>query len=284
MRAQFSLLTLNAHSHAEPDYERKLHQFVHGVAKLQPDIIALQEASQSGNALPVADLQGYTPAANDILIAKDNHVKRIAELLQTIGVHYHWTWLPIKQAYGDLAEGIALLSLLPIQSVHWGGISQTNDPSNWRRRMLLGIQTADTNDTWYFCTHMARWDDPMDDFRYQWEQTKTLLPNARTLWLMGDFNNPAEVRGEGYDLMAAGGWQDTFVLAREKDNGITVQKPIDGWRDTHQNAMRIDQIWCSRKTEILRSMVVFNGDPLPVVSDHYGVMATMLQNGKEQPL
>lgn len=284
MREQFSLLTLNAHSHAEPDYERKLHQFVHGVAKLQPDIIALQEASQTLTSPPVADLQGYTPATEGITIAADNHVRRVADLLRELGLHYHWTWLPIKQAYGNLNEGIALLSRLPIQTVRWGCISQTNDPSNWRRRMLLGIQTADTDDTWYFCTHMARWDDEQDDFRGQWEKTKALLPDTGTLWLMGDFNNPAEVRGEGYDHIAAGGWQDAFVLAREKDDGITVQTSIDGWRDTKQTSMRIDQIWCSRRAEILRSMVVFNGSPLPVVSDHYGVMAIMLQNGKEQPL
>lgn len=284
MRAQFSLLTLNAHSHAEPNYARKLHQFVHGAAMLQPDIIALQEASQTFSAPTVTNLQGYTPAAEHIAIAEDNHVKRIAELLATKQLHYHWTWLPIKQAYGNLTEGIALLSRLPIQTVRWGVISQTNQPSDWRRRMLLGIQTADTDDTWYFCTHMARWDDAEDDFRYQWEKTKALLPNAGTLWLMGDFNNPAERRNEGYDLMTTGGWQDTFVLAKEKDNGITVQKPIDGWHDMNQSTMRIDQIWCSRNQEITRSMVVFNGNPLPIVSDHYGVMATMLQNGKEQSL
>lgn len=284
MREQFSLLTLNAHSHAEPDYERKLHQFVHGVAKLQPDIIALQEASQTQTAAPVTPPKGYTPAAEGISLAADNHVCRAANLLAETGLNYHWTWLPIKQAYGNLTEGIALLSRLPIQAVRWGCISQTNDPSNWRRRMLLGIQTADTDDTWYFCTHMARWDDAEDAFRGQWENTKALLPHTGTLWLMGDFNNPAEIRGEGYDLIAAAGWQDTFMLAREKDDGITVQKSIDGWRDTDRKAMRIDQIWCNRKVEILRSAVVFNGNPLPVVSDHYGVMAMMLQNGKEQPL
>ncbi len=284
MSREFRLLTLNAHSHAEPDYERKLHRFVHGVMQLQPDIIALQEASQTATSQPITPTQGYTPATDGILIAEDNHVYRVTDLLGEMGLHYHWTWLPIKQAYGNLTEGIAMLSRLPIKTIKCGCISKTNDQSNWRRRMILGIQTADTDDTWYFCTHMARWDDAEDDFSGQWERTKSLLPDTGTLWLMGDFNNPAEVQGEGYDHIAAGGWQDTFVLAQEKQGDFTVMKSIDGWRDTNTESMRIDQIWCNRKVEILRSTVVFDGDPLPVVSDHCGVMAIMLQNGKEQLL
>ncbi len=284
MSKEFRLLTLNAHSHAEPDYERKLHQFVHGVVQLKPDIIALQEVSQTLAAPQITPTEGHTSAMQNSIIAADNHAYRTVNLLREMGLIYHWTWLPIKQAYGNLIEGIALLSRLPIHAVQCGCISKTDDPSNWRRRMILGIQTADTDNTWYFCTHMARWDDADDGFLYQWEQTKALLPDVGTLWLMGDFNNPAEVRGEGYDRITAGGWQDTFLLARERCGDVTVRKSIDGWRDTKSKSMRIDQIWCSREVKILRSMVVFDGKELPVVSDHCGVMAIMEQTEKEQRL
>ncbi len=281
MNREFRLLTLNAHSHAESDYERKLHQFVHGVVELEPDIIALQEVSQTISSQPIQIKDRYTPAAEDIVIGENNHAYRAAVQLAEQGLHYYWTWLPIKQAYGDLIEGIALLSRLPIKAIRHGCISKTNDSSNWRRRMILGIQTTDTDDTWYFCTHMARWDDPQDDFLSQWEKTKATLPDADTLWLMGDFNNPAERRNEGYDLMSASGWQDSFLLAQKKDCGITVPQSIDGWRDTDTASMRIDQIWCNRRAEVWQSTVVFNGRNLPIVSDHFGVMATILRNESE---
>ena len=48
---------------------------------------------------------------------------------------------------------------------------------------------------------------------------------------MGDFNSQDDVRGEGYDLVLKSGWKDTYLLAEEKDDGITVAEEIDGWRE-----------------------------------------------------
>ena len=91
---------------------------------------------------------------------------------------------------------------------------------------------------------------------------------------MGDFNSPAEVRGEGYDLIRHTGWHDSYLLAKEKDHGITVGKVIDGWREkiSGTDGMRIDQIWCSEAHNILSSEVIFNGTNRSIVSDHYGVI------------
>ncbi|MFR6514258.1 MAG: hypothetical protein ACLUP8_09480 [Ruminococcus sp.] len=49
---------------------------------------------------------------------------------------------------------------------------------------------------------------------------------------MGDFNSLDNVKGEGYDLICNSGWKDTYVLAEEKDDGITVEEEIDGWRES----------------------------------------------------
>ena len=62
---------------------------------------------------------------------------------------------------------------------------------------------------------------------------------------------------------------------------MTVSGVIDGWRDKiagpeKLSGMRIDQIWCSRKTQIKSSNVIFNGVNSPVVSDHYGVIVQTL--------
>ena len=88
---------------------------------------------------------------------------------------------------------------------------------------------------------------------------------------MGDFNNPAEVRGEGYDMIQSSGWRDSYTEAYVKDNGITVHKKIAGW-EGNTGGIRIDHLWHNRAYSVERSLVVCNGAWYPVVSDHFGVM------------
>ena len=95
-----------------------------------------------------------------------------------------------------------------------------------------------------------------------------------TCFIMGDFNSPSAIRGEGYDYVKQSGWYDTYILADNKDEGITVGHVIDGWRermDTQDAGMRIDYIWCNHPLHILESEIILNGMNYPIVSDHYGV-------------
>ena len=93
---------------------------------------------------------------------------------------------------------------------------------------------------------------------------------------MGDFNSPASVSGGGYDYITAKGWNDTYNLAKLKDEGYTVCKKIDGWKDKDTDGkMRIDFIFTNENTNVEKSVVVFNGTNGDVVSDHYGVMITL---------
>ena len=48
------------------------------------------------------------------------------------------------------------------------------------------------------------------------------MPRSRRplAFLLGDFNSEADVRGEGYDLILRSGWQDTYRLARQRDDGV----------------------------------------------------------------
>ncbi len=68
---------------------------------------------------------------------------------------------------------------------------------------------------------------------------------------MEDFNSQDDVRGEGYDLVLKSGWKDTYLLAEEKDDGITVAEEIDGWREADgrskaaKNEKRLDYIFCN---------------------------------------
>ena len=125
---------------------------------------------------------------------------------------------------------------------------------------------------------MGWWGDETEPFQEQWARLEAGLSGKRALapvWLLGDFNSPAHVRGEGYDHIRSFGWQDTYLLAEEKGGGITVEGTIDGWQnrsETPAAGMRIDYIWCSRPMSVLRSEVRFNGVQEARVSDHYGVL------------
>ena len=269
------LLTLNTHSLVEEHYTEKLHAFVQAVSEEQPDIIALQEVNQTIAEMPVITLHGgYVPCADGIIIRRDNHVCNAAELLRSQGLEYHWTWLPLKKGYDKYDEGIALMSRSPILETKIIRTSAMDDYNNWKTRKILGIRTEAAPDEWFFSVHYGWWDDPDEPFQGQWQRTKAALAGHRRVWLMGDFNSPAEVCGEGYDMISNAGWQDSYALAKNKDGGITVGHVIDGWKDKTESTdgMRIDQIWCSEKTEILSSKVIFNGENRSIVSDHYGVI------------
>ncbi|MEE1031705.1 MAG: endonuclease/exonuclease/phosphatase family protein [Ruminococcus sp.] len=278
------LLTLNTHSLQEENYFRKLQEFAAYVSKEAPDIIAMQEVNQSQSD-PLADeelLSGYVACdANSVPVRMDNHAAQVAKYLRNAGLNVSWTWISGKVGYGKYDEGMALMSLNgAITEVESFYISQIQDYQNWKTRKVLGIKTEHCED-WFYTVHMGWWDDEEEPFANQWNVFQSYLEEKRNsgcVWLMGDFNSPAQVAGQGYDQILASGWKDTYLMAEEKDDGITVPGVIDGWRDklkddsSEIHGMRIDHIWCSQKKDIQTSYVVFNGKQEPVVSDHFGVM------------
>ncbi|MCC8068399.1 MAG: endonuclease/exonuclease/phosphatase family protein [Ruminococcus sp.] len=272
------ILTLNTHSLIEDAYSKKLEEFVHTVALERPDVISLQEVNQSvdSNPLEITSLEGYFPCDNNISIHEDNHVYNVAKRLQSLGILYYWTWLPIKVGYVKFTEGLAILSLKPILKTDTLLISNTNEYYNWRTRKVLGI-TID-NKEWFYNTHMSWWNDAFEPFQLQWLKLNNHLKSIDKVWLMGDFNNPASIESEGYDMVSNSKWFDTYILAKHKDTGFTVENLIDGWKERLPKAtgMRIDQIWCNQEVSIESSRVIFNGKGSPIVSDHYGVIISTL--------
>ena len=265
------LLTLNTHSLIEENYPEKLESFVTAIAHEQPDIIALQEVNQSISAcqVPACKLKGFTPCGR-IPVKADNHAYNTVKILSERGIDYRWTWLGIKEGYGKFEEGIAILSMGEIIETDILTVSRINDRRNWKTRRILGIHT---DGQWFYSVHLGWWNDEDEPFREQWKKLCGHLSRGGRIWLMGDFNSPAHVKGEGYDMIKDDGWYDTFALANEKDSGITAEKNIDGWKErTSPQGMRIDHIWCNERVEITSSQVIFNGRNHPVISDHYGVI------------
>ena len=299
------LLTMNTHSLLEENYQWKLEHFVEVVIKERPDILSLQEVNQSIGAKPAGEglLEGWFPCPAEgvavsgiggavescrrqegggggIRIREDNHAAQVAFRLRQAGIPCSWTWVPAKIGYGKYDEGLAFLCLnRKIRAAESQYLSGCRDYSNWKTRKTLGIQ-AEGLSHWFYAVHMGWWQDEEEPFWEQWNRLEHALSAKKQkspIWLMGDFNSPAEFRGQGYDCIQNAGWLDTYCLAQEKDSGITVEGCIDGWRSQQkgqeaQNGMRIDHIWCSQSLPIEKTQVLFNGQHGQVISDHYALM------------
>lgn len=264
------LLTLNTHSLVEHDSRRKRELFVRAILQERPDVMALQEVNQTRSADPVKVPSDGVVASERVLLRSDNHAYLVAEQLRKQGLLYHWVWLPMKIGYDRYDEGLAVFSRFPVREWQSVRISRSDSYENFRTRYALGIRSADQ---WVYSVHTGRWQEEGESFSAQWACLSEHLKNKKKVWLMGDFNSPAEETGTGYDRIRQSGWYDSYVRAQKKDEGVTVPDAIDGWRDGTGAAMRIDYIWSNFRADVLRSEVVFNGKRLDRVSDHYGVLA-----------
>ncbi len=166
------------------------------------------------------------------------------------------------------------MSLSHIVETDTALVSGIDNYENWKTRKIIGIRTESNPKQWFYSAHYGWWEDKEELFEKQWERTIEHMADKFYIWLMGDFNNPSQVQNEGYDLMMKSGYSDSFTVAKQKDNGITVCKSIDGWKDKsmHEEGMRIDLIINNFNAEINSSKVIFNGENYPVVSDHFGVI------------
>lgn len=270
------LLTLNTHSLVENNYYKKLLDFTEVILQEKPDIIALQEVNQTRDKsiIPLSDLKGFYPCEENIIIRQDNHAYNAVKILSENGLDYYWSWAAIKLGYEKFDEGIAILSRSEITEAESLIISKINDYNNWKTRKIIGIKNKQNPYEWFYSVHFGWWDDSEEPFKNQWENIINYINIKNKIWLMGDFNNSAEIRNQGYDMIEKSGWYDCYKLAEKKDSGITVSKNIDGWKDKNSdiNNMRIDYIWCSTKRDIINSQVFFNGKNGRVISDHYGIM------------
>jgi maltose 6'-phosphate phosphatase len=177
----------------------------------------------------------------------------------------------MKIGYDHWEEGLGFIFRGELAELRWLPISESRSYENWRTRMALLLKRRETTD-WFCNLHMGWWDDEADPFLGQWGRLKSALPRSESLWLMGDFNASPDVKGQGYDAVASGGFYDCFTLAnRTKGEETVMNTKLDGWQEREAGVMRIDQIWCRYPARIERCFVCMNGKDGPVASDHCGV-------------
>lgn len=274
LKDKLHVLTLNAHSLLEWDTDFCLDTLTDAVLKEDVDVFVLQEVNQTLGAASVHSsllMQAhYVPCEHELPIREDNYALAVARMLHQKGADYSWTWAYAHRGYGRFEEGEAVFSRLPVLSAD---VLNVSAPQARCPRKLAGLQVQLADGAlWVYSVHMGWWKDEEDPFAVQWNKLNGHCRSRGRCCLMGDFNSPSHLQGEGYSLIVQDGWQDAYVQAQSKDEGITVGGKIDGWREGRGDAMRIDFVFTQDMPAPKSSRVIFNDSFYPVISDHYGVL------------
>ncbi|MGH4124823.1 MAG: endonuclease/exonuclease/phosphatase family protein [Clostridium sp.] len=257
------LLTLNCHSWMEESQNEKIKIIANTIKEKKYDVIALQEVSQSINENIAYDN-----------IKKDNFALILLKELENLGCkEYTMLWEFSHIGYDIYEEGVSIITKHKIVegSAHSFFISNRQDREFWKTRLVIGASIKINSEIvdFYSC-HLGWWQDEEEPFCDQADKLLNNMKKDRLTFFMGDFNNNAFKRDEGFDYLIEKGIKDTFDLAKEKDCGITIKGKIDGW-DLNKNDLRLDLILVNMNVDVKYSKVIFNGENGLVVSDHYGV-------------
>ncbi|WP_050180593.1 endonuclease/exonuclease/phosphatase family protein [Domibacillus robiginosus] len=248
------LLTLNCHSWQEQNPFEKLTELAETIAEKSYDVVALQEVSQSQEA-------GHA-----------NYAELLVQKLHMLGAtDYTFVWDICHFGYNIYEEGVAIVTKHPVKSHSSFFITDHHDIHNWKTRKIVKA-SIDINGqpVSFFSCHLGWWHDEEEPAKKQLDRLLRNVSPNELAFLMGDFNGDASVRNENYDYLLSAGFQDTYILASQKDEGYTVKGKIDGW-DGNKKDLRIDYIFVNQPVLVASSSVIFNGLNKPIVSDHFGV-------------
>ncbi|WP_105118567.1 endonuclease/exonuclease/phosphatase family protein [Streptococcus suis] len=255
------LLTVNVHAWLEEDQHEKLDILAQTIAQKQYHVIALQEVNQlMTSPLVTKDLR------------QDNYGLVLLEKLKNLGVtDYSYFWSNSHIGYDRYDEGIAFLTKLPVYEVDAFYCSQNKDLTSILSRKIIGLTVLYEKELIdiYSC-HINLPGHPEEDQLENVRKIVNRTSQERLKILMGDFNTDALSDPQAYQAIKNLGLYDSYDLAVEKDSGITVEKAIDGWAG-HSQEKRLDYVFLNQERQVQSSRVIFNGDNLPVISDHFGV-------------
>lgn len=279
------VLTLNTHAWMEEDPYDKIGKIVDRIEAQAYRFVALQEINQSLDAEVTAD-PGFIKAGGDdpgVAVKADNFALLIIEGLRERGLDYYWSWTANHIGYDKYDEGVAILSQFPFEAESLRVSDCLDYTHHYTRRVLKASVEAAPNKWTVLSCHYSWWKDGegRELFKKEWDNTLSLLEDDEetSLLVMGDFNNEASIREEGYELVnvTAPFISDSYTEAMERIGDATVISAIDGWND-HPDEKRIDYIFTDNRKRIDSYHVVFDGRNGPVVSDHFGIEAEITEN------
>lgn len=256
------LLTINCHSWQEENQIEKIKTIAKDIKENHYDFIALQEVSQSINSKKLA--KG---------IKEDNYLEVLVKELKNIGEgQYQYIWDYAHIGYEVYEEGLGILSKHKLIDRETIVLTESKSKEFWKSRIAIrGDYSYQGKVISIYSCHLGWWKDKDECFK---NQVRNLINDVNDrenqCFIMGDFNNNAFIREEGYDYIIKEGLRDSYTLAKDKDNGVTVRGKVDGWEENKEE-LRIDLILSNKELEFLESKVKFNGINEEVVSDHFGV-------------
>lgn len=279
------LLTLNTHSLIEGRGAEQASVLAKAILAEQFDVVALQEVNQECNAKPLGKhaMEYFAQCSEDVPVREGNFAYEVMKCLFSSGVCYYGGYLPVKKGYGKYDEGLAFLCRSPMVAWESAPLSLGRSYDDWKTRSMLAVRCEGRTD-WFFNLHLGWWDDMEEPFVAQWKRLLPHLLEKDRYWLMGDFNNPAEVRGEGYDLLCESGLFDAYEMACRRRGCGTARAKIDGWcgRKMAYDWLRIDQIFCNQSRPVVCYETLFDGKNYSEISDHLGVAVTVSENNETE--
>lgn len=276
------VMTLNTHSWLETSPYEKLQRIADKIAQEDYDIVALQEVNQSLTSKNIAnyELQNFCSVQDQTPIREDNFAYCLIQLLEKQGKTYYWSWEMSHIGYDIYEEGNALLSKSPLVSQAFC-VSETNKKEDYHtRNILIGQTCVDEQEIIVASCHFSWWIDEKSGFVFEWQRLEEHLSNvSNPIFLLGDFNNPADEIG--YQLVAQSSLEiiDSYKLAQKKSGEGTIKKKIDGWENNTEE-LRIDYIYLPKESRVKEYRHIFDGKTEALVSDHYGI--EIITNEKEK--
>lgn len=263
------LLTLNTHSWQEDNQIEKINIVAKAIVEQNCDLIALQEVNQHINSLELT-----TDILSNKKVLEDNYAYLLQQKLIELGHAYQLTWDFIHHSYGVYQEGLSFLTRIPILEREVIDLNDHYNESFWKHRRAVRIKiNYQGREIDMFNCHCGWWNDQDSPFELHIERLTDKL-TSRLGFLLGDFNNASHIRNQGYDHVLQQGLFDSYTLSEKKDEGFTVVKNIDGWKE-NSNKLRIDYIFCNQGVSIKQHRTIFNGVFYPVVSDHFGLLVDL---------
>ncbi|MFC4772298.1 endonuclease/exonuclease/phosphatase family protein [Enterococcus hermanniensis] len=252
--------------------EEQIEVLVGKIIKEEYEVVGLQEINQLINSSSIITDKYFQATNNQQTVHEDNFLYRLIQRLNELGHYYYWSWTFNHIGYEKYQEGVGLLSKVPFDKVESLLISKTSNPTDYHtRKVMIGELTIANRTVIVVSGHFSWWKDQA--FYFEWKKLEQrLIIETKDLIVLGDFNNDAKIKEEGYDLIKNSPLQlqDAFKEAKKITGEYTVEKSIDGWVG-NLSKLRIDYIFTSKSFLVRNYKIVFNDKNETKISDHYGV-------------
>ncbi len=274
----FRLLTLNLHTYQEHHcwslwdtvhaHDREVHIISEAIAQQQVDIVCFQEVGESI----------YEQMTYPYGWAHSNMAHRIFKRLQSWGLHYNLFQDWSHVGFGIWREGTAIMSKHPMYHNYSTYVSHDHRKDHFMSR---NVTMSCIDVPWFGLLHVvnAHLNRQENGCYGEFDAIRHLVYSrehfgVRGGLLVGDFNVTPGSHGYNHMVRSTEYIDQWHELAPHRFHEPTHRGKIAGWE--HNDPERIDYILKKNGSPLrIKSMdLIFTDYFFPIVSDHYGYLAT----------